>query len=139
MLHLNKSFKQAVALVLFLDKKRDQVSPANESAEYLNISVDSVLKILQALARHGVISSSLGRGGGYKIIRPLSQITVTELWGVFCGVQIPYTDYVTSASEAERVMQVFDDELNSRVKVIFDNLTMQDWKNNLAESLGVVN
>lgn len=52
---------------------------ARTVGDYLSIPTDSALKILQSLARRGLILSQLGRSGGYRLHRPPEQVSLLEI------------------------------------------------------------
>jgi Rrf2 family protein len=52
---------------------------AHEVAEALSIPANYLAKILQALARHGILRSERGRKGGFRLARDPSEVTLIEV------------------------------------------------------------
>lgn len=48
---------------------------------------DFMAKIFQRLARHGILRSAKGRGGGFSLARPPQQITLSQILTVIEGEQ----------------------------------------------------
>ena len=69
----------ALALAYLAGQSDDQVIQAHAVARHLKIPTDSALKVLQNLARRGLVHSRLGRHGGYLMHRPAAQITLLEV------------------------------------------------------------
>lgn len=57
----------------------DQAMPAARLAEFHGVPAPYLAKTLQALAREGIVESVPGRRGGYRLGRPLSEITVLDV------------------------------------------------------------
>jgi len=56
-----------------------------EIAEQYDIPVELLAKILQILAKNGMVASHPGPSGGYRLLRPASQISVGEVVSVVDG------------------------------------------------------
>lgn len=54
-------------------------------AEQLCASEAHVVKVLQQLARAGLLRSKRGPGGGYRLSRPADEITLMDVYEVFEG------------------------------------------------------
>jgi Rrf2 family protein len=54
-------------------------SSAREIAEQYDIPVELMAKVLQRLARRGLVSSLQGTRGGYRLARPTTQISVADI------------------------------------------------------------
>ena len=83
---LTKSSAQAaLALAFLVERCDDGLVQARQIAEHLAVPTDSALKILQALARQGLIRSQLGRAGGYTLNRPPDEITLLDVFEAIDG------------------------------------------------------
>ncbi len=60
---------------------------AREIAERYRIPADMLAKILQRLARAGLLVSSQGRSGGYVLARPVEEITIGAVLEAVEGAQ----------------------------------------------------
>lgn len=79
----------------------DGLVQARQVAEHLEIPTDSALKILQTLARNGLIQSQLGRSGGYQFHRRPEDITLLEIVEAIDG---PISAQVPIHGARQRVM-----------------------------------
>ena len=52
---------------------------AHELADRLDLPLPALRNILKALARHGVVASTQGVSGGYRLARPAEQITLSDI------------------------------------------------------------
>ncbi len=69
----------AHACVLLAALPRGIGLPANALAEFHTLAPAYMAKHMQALARAGVVESIRGAGGGYRLARPPSEITLWDL------------------------------------------------------------
>jgi len=77
-------------------------SSAREIAEQYDIPVELMAKVLQRLAREGLLASHQGTRGGYQLSRPPAQISVAD---VIQAVDGPLT--VTACSTEEENCEQF--------------------------------
>jgi Rrf2 family protein len=57
----------------------DDALPATKLAEYHGVAGAYLAKHLQALARAGIVESTAGRRGGYRLARPAHEITFLDV------------------------------------------------------------
>jgi Rrf2 family protein len=80
MLRLSKKADYALMAMKHLALRQDAPSAsAREIAEQYDIPVELMAKVLQLLARRGLLTSLQGTRGGYRLARPSSQITVADI------------------------------------------------------------
>ena len=97
MLRLSKKADYALIAMKHLALRPDQAaSSAREIAEQYDIPVELMAKVLQRLAREGLLASHQGTRGGYHLSRPPSAISVAD---VIQAVDGPLT--VTACSTEE--------------------------------------
>ncbi len=97
MLRLSKKADYALIAMKHLALRPDQAaSSAREIAEQYDIPVELMAKVLQRLARKGLLASHQGTRGGYHLSRPPSAISVAD---VIQAVDGPLT--VTACSTEE--------------------------------------
>jgi len=68
---------------------------ARQVAEHLGIPTDSALKVLQTLARGGMLKSTLGRRGGYRPRVPVEDVNLLQLVELMDGpiaAEVPVAD-----------------------------------------------
>ncbi len=70
---------QYIASVQFGDLRKARVVNTKEIAEEYHIPVELLAKVLQALAKHGVVESQNGPKGGYLLARNAREITITQV------------------------------------------------------------
>jgi Rrf2 family protein len=76
----SKTLTHGVYMLCYLSRQKPEtVVPANPIAEAMNVPPEQAAKILQALARAGVVRSVRGRRGGYALARSPEEITINEL------------------------------------------------------------
>jgi Rrf2 family protein len=80
MLRLSKKADYALMAMKHLATRTDSASAsAREIAEQYDIPIELMAKVLQRLARRGLVISLQGTRGGYRLARPTTQISVAAI------------------------------------------------------------
>ncbi|MBA2303595.1 MAG: SUF system Fe-S cluster assembly regulator [Acidobacteria bacterium] len=80
MLRLSKKADYALMAMKHLATRTDSASAsAREIAEQYDIPIELMAKVLQRLARRGLVTSLQGTRGGYRLARQTSQISVADI------------------------------------------------------------
>jgi Rrf2 family protein len=80
MLRLSKKADYALMAMKHLAIRPDSASAsAREIAEQYNIPIELMAKVLQRLARRGLVTSHQGTRGGYRLSRAASVISVADI------------------------------------------------------------
>jgi Rrf2 family protein len=80
MLRLSKKADYALIAMKHLATRPDGASAsAREIAEQYDIPVELLAKVLQRLARRTLVTSHQGTRGGYRLARPVNQISVADI------------------------------------------------------------
>ena len=80
MLRLSKKADYALIAMKHLAIRPDAVSiSAREIAEQYDIPIELMAKVLQRLARRGLLTSHQGTRGGYRLARPAGVISVADI------------------------------------------------------------
>jgi Rrf2 family protein len=80
MLRLSKKADYALMAMKHLALCADRGSTsAREIAEHYNIPIELMAKVLQRLARRGLVASHQGTRGGYHLARPAALISVADV------------------------------------------------------------
>jgi len=80
MLRLSKKADYALMAMKHLAVKTDVASvSAREIAEEYDIPIELLAKVLQRLARHGLLTSLQGTRGGYRLSKPSSTISIAAI------------------------------------------------------------
>ena len=70
---------QYIASVQYGDLQKARVVNTKEIAEEYNIPVELLAKVLQTLARQGIVESQNGPKGGYLLARSAREITIAQV------------------------------------------------------------
>ncbi len=77
---LSQSSEYALRALTYLAQQRgDGYCLVREIAEKLDIPPAFLVKIVQPLVARGILNSRRGRGGGYRLAKPASQVTLFEI------------------------------------------------------------
>ncbi len=80
MLRLTKKFEYGLLAVRYIASTQNgDVATAKEIAERMNIPFELVAKTLQQMAKSGLITSVQGVKGGYRLNKPASEISFSEI------------------------------------------------------------
>ncbi|HNQ23378.1 MAG TPA: Rrf2 family transcriptional regulator [Phycisphaerae bacterium] len=79
MLTLTKRTDYALNAALHLSRHPGKVSSAREIATRYRLPLPLITNILKTLTRAGVVASTRGAHGGYRLARPAEQITLHDL------------------------------------------------------------
>ncbi len=80
MLKLTKKFEYGLLAIRYIAQTRNgDIATAKEIADKAGISYELVAKILQQLTKAEIVSSVQGVKGGYRLNKPASQISFTEI------------------------------------------------------------
>jgi Rrf2 family protein len=84
MMQLLSSSKYAIRILGYIANHEDQkLCSAKELSEALTIPYKFLTKIMMKLVNENFIISIRGREGGYKLSKPASEITLTEILDLF--------------------------------------------------------
>ncbi|MDP6569350.1 MAG: Rrf2 family transcriptional regulator [Candidatus Marinimicrobia bacterium] len=80
----SKSAEYAIQAMIYLADKQAKINPekpimVREIAEAYSIPAQFLAKITQTLAKHHLLNTTRGRGGGIKLSRPASTIFLPEV------------------------------------------------------------
>ena len=77
MFHLNKKVEYALIALLHLDSvQRHDLVTTKDLAEMYHLPGELLGKVMQRLARKDVVASVQGAHGGYRLARPLEEVTL---------------------------------------------------------------
>ncbi len=100
-------------MVFLSDRDDDCLTQARQVAEHLGVPTDSALKVLQALVRHDVLRSQLGRSGGYHLHRGAQDVTLLQIIEAIDGplgveMPLPVHEDVRWSPAGERLHDICD-------------------------------
>ena len=104
MLRLSKKADYALMAMKHLARKTDSAAStsAREIAEQYDIPIELMAKVLQRLARSGLLTSHQGTRGGYTLSKPTPSISVADIIQAIDG---PLT--VTACSSQDEACEQF--------------------------------
>ncbi len=79
MLRLNRLTDYAVVVLTQMARRPDCLASAQHIADQGSLPLPTVAKLLNGLARAGIVASHRGATGGYALGRPASEITVADI------------------------------------------------------------
>jgi FeS assembly SUF system regulator len=79
MLRISKMTDYATVLLARLAAAPDRQLTATQLAAQSHLSAPTVSKVLKQLHRRGLVSSTLGLRGGYRLARPAAEITAAQI------------------------------------------------------------
>src|ERR1019366_4631252 len=85
-MHMNEGVEWAAHCTAILAALPDGAAlPAVRLAEYHGVPGPYLAKSLQALTRAGIVESTAGRHGGYRLGRPASEVTLLDIFRALEG------------------------------------------------------
>lgn len=88
----SRTCEHAIRVVLFVATQPDgRPTGVPVIARALGVSPTALAKVVQTLTRHGVLASQKGPGGGVKLARPASDVTVLEIVRLVDGKDLERT------------------------------------------------
>lgn len=85
---LTKAARYGLYAVVLMARSADGRITAGDVAAELGISEHHVSKVLQQLARAGLIAGARGAGGGYELARSPAELTMLEIVETLQGAQL---------------------------------------------------
>lgn len=80
MLKINKKVEYAlIALKFMANKPMDQLTSAREICDEIGTPFDTTAKVMQAMNNHGLLHSTKGIKGGYRLAIPLREMNYMKL------------------------------------------------------------
>jgi Rrf2 family protein len=119
----------ALALAFLATRSDDSLTQARQVAEHLGIPTDSALKILQALTRHRLIQSQLGRSGGYRLRKPAEDITLLQVVEAIDGVisaEMPFDRVQNDAHDSVDVLRSMCEQATVTLRNQLSQYTVAD-------------
>lgn len=84
---LSHTAEYALRAVLYLaDRARDESASVDEIAERLGVPRNYLSKILHRLAQEGILASTRGKGGGFRLARNPDRLTLLQVVGPIDGM-----------------------------------------------------
>ncbi len=126
-MRLTKSTSHAIRILIDCARAGDQLIKVAELSERLEITQQNVFKIVNLLARAGLIEAMRGRNGGVKLARAAQQIRIGDVVRAteVTRVAIEETGATSVRGRGHGVNRVLDDALGAFIEVL-DRHTIAD-------------
>lgn len=79
MVRFSKKIEYSLIALRYIANAKDEVITAKEISNKYNIPYELLAKILQKLKKENILASNQGVNGGYRISKPLNEISLSEL------------------------------------------------------------
>ncbi|MFM8770699.1 MAG: RrF2 family transcriptional regulator [Candidatus Kapaibacterium sp.] len=131
MVRLSKRIEYALLAMQDMASKPGNIVSAKDVAMHYGISQALVAKVLQQLARQGLIRSYAGSTGGYTLARPSDAITVAEVISVMEGgspalVDCQSTDHSSCSAEHTCTIKEPLGRLQERIQETFRSMSVAE-------------
>jgi Rrf2 family protein len=137
MLRISKKVEYALIGMLHMSMKKSvELTTAKELSACYNIPLDLMGKVLQRLAKTGLIRSEQGAKGGYQLNKPMQEMNIGTILKVVDGPVkivncIRLKDHLNCEQESRCIirnpMLVIQDKLDD----FFNNLSLQDIRDEI--------
>ena len=128
MLRMGKLTDYATVVLANLAQEPGRHRAATELAERTRLSRPTVSKVLKGLQRAGLVISSRGAQGGYRLARAPGEITAAQILDVFEG-PIAITECSSASSQCgiERLCRVGGawQRINAAIRRALEDVTLQ--------------
>jgi len=128
-LRISKLTDYGTVLLAHLAANQDDVCSAADVANATGIAVPTVSKLLKALGRSGLVTSTRGSSGGYQLARAASEISAADIIDALEGpVSITECSASDSKCEHEGVCSVGGawQKVNIAIRKALDDVTLSD-------------
>lgn len=121
---LNRSTHYALAAALEMAATEDEQVSVSRVAERNGIPETALAKVVQQLVRAGIAEGTRGVGGGYRLTRPPSRISLLDVIRVFEPLPSATPLQVRGGWAAHRLNPLFA-EVDEMVRSTFESITLE--------------
>jgi Rrf2 family protein len=125
-MRLTKSTSHAIRILIDCARSHDRLAKVAELSERLQITQQNVFKIVNLLARAGLIEAVRGRNGGVRLARPANAIRIGD---VVRATEVTHVEIEEDGGgrrpKRTGVNQILDDALEAFIHVL-DQHTLAD-------------
>jgi FeS assembly SUF system regulator len=142
MLRMGKLTDYATVVLASLAQEPSRHRAAAELAAITRLNLPTVSKVLKGLQRAGMVISSRGPQGGYRLARPPEHITATQILDVFEGpIAITECSGASSRCGIERQCRVGGawQRVNAAIRRALDDVTLHQLAGLDSAELRLVN
>src|SRR5574342_144701 len=126
-MRLTKSTSHAIRILIDCARAGDQLVKVAELSQRLGITQQNVFKIVNLLARAGLIEAMRGRNGGVRLARPADQVRISDVVRATEVTRIEIEEGGDSGARrrGHGVNRVLDDAFEAFIEVL-DRYTIAD-------------
>jgi Rrf2 family nitric oxide-sensitive transcriptional repressor len=135
-MRLNKSTGHAVRILLECARAGDGLVKGAEVSERLEITMQNTQKMVNVLARAGLVTAVRGRNGGVKLSRPADEIRIGDIVRALEATDLELemdTDRPRTSAQVAGVNRVIDSAFEAFISVL-DQHTLADMIGGAAPS-----
>jgi Rrf2 family protein len=138
---LSKFSRYALYAALEMAIAADQPVTVAQVAEPHGIPATALAKVFQQLVRAGIAVGTRGVGGGYRLARPRTDITVLDVVSVFDPLRSPGRDLLQTQADGltarphARVLRHLFDEVDEGVRATLASVTLDTLVRSVDNSL----
>jgi Rrf2 family protein len=126
---LSKFSRYALCAALEMARAEDRPVTVAQVARPLRIPPAALAKVFQQLVRAGLALGTRGVGGGYRLARPRTEITVLDVVSVFEALRTPGRDFLHTRAvqphtpETAALRHLFD-EVDEGIRTTLASVTL---------------
>ena len=125
----SRAVEYSLRAMVMLTEVKDQPLTVQVMAERGQIPAPYLSKLLQGLARAGLITSQRGTGGGYVLARSSAEISLADIVKVMEPLQrLSKQQSGTPADKSPFLIEKKLDQALSQVKMVFEKISLQDLR-----------
>jgi Rrf2 family protein len=124
-MRLTKSTSHAIRILIDCARAGGQLVKVAELSERLSITQQNAFKIVNLLARAGLIEAMRGRNGGVRLARPAHLIRIGDVVRATEVTRVAIEEGAPSRQRGHGVNRVLDDALEAFIEVL-DRHTIAD-------------
>ena len=126
-MRLSRKDEHSIIALLLLANHDRQTAPVNlaELAESLGISTSYLEHLFSGLRKHGLVEGLRGVGGGYRLARPASQITIADI--LYATQALAHEESVDTADARSLETNEAWQALSKRIRDFLGELTLADF------------
>jgi Rrf2 family protein len=130
MIKLTKKFEYGLLAIQHIAGQRaGEVATAKEIAECYGMPYDLVAKTLQQMVRGGLVDSTQGARGGYRLSKPAGDITISEVMAAIEGpINLIECETDGSTCDAAMICSIKRplSKIQKKLRDVFDEATLEE-------------
>lgn len=128
-LHFSEASSLALHTIIHMAGRGDELVPSREIAAVLQASEAHLQKVLQRLVKVGILASTRGPHGGFRLDKPLDSITLLDVYEAVEG-PLPDSSCLFSRPKCDGTKCIFGDfvkDVNGRIRDYLSGTTLGDY------------